>query len=88
MSQQTLGTPMPVYNANELNYMNGISGTRLFMPMADITRAELAQVFYNMAGKPAQGDIFTPTKFDDVDPFAWYARADCLGFRGRRGHRL
>ena len=62
-----------VYNANELNYMNGISGTRLFMPMADITRAELAQVFYNMAGKPAQGDIFTPTKFDDVDPFAWYA---------------
>ena len=62
-----------VYNANELNYMNGISGTRLFMPEAQISRAELAQVFYNMAGKPAQGDIFTPTKFDDVDPFAWYA---------------
>ena len=28
-----------VYNANELNYMKGIAGTNLFMPLADISRA-------------------------------------------------
>ena len=63
-----------VYNAADLGYMTGISGTDLFMPMADITRAELAKVFGNMAGK-AFSPIYTPTKFGDVDPLAWYAGA-------------
>ena len=63
-----------VYNAADLGYMTGISGTDLFMPEASITRAELAKVFANMAGE-AFSPIYTPTKFDDVDPLAWYAGA-------------
>ena len=41
-----------------------------------------------MAGKPAQGDIFTPTKFDDVDPFAWYAEPIAWASEAGVGHRL
>ena len=63
-----------VYNAADLGYMTGISGTDLFMPMADITRAELAKVFANMAGE-AFSPVYTPTKFGNVDPLAWYAGA-------------
>ena len=61
-----------VYAAKELGYMTGIKGTQLFMPVANITRAELAQVFANMAGY-VDDDLNTPTKFDDVDSWAWYA---------------
>ena len=61
-----------VYNAAKLGYMTGISGTDLFMPKADITRAELAKVFANMAGGADEG-FKNPTQFDDVDPVAWYA---------------
>ena len=61
-----------VYNAADLGYMTGIKGTDLFMPLADISRAELAQVFANMAGE-VTSNIYTPTQFADVDAFAWYA---------------
>ncbi len=64
-----------VYKAKELNYMNGIGNTGLFMPLADITRAEIAQTLYNMAGGSGSTGIYNPTKFEDVDPFAWYADA-------------
>ena len=61
-----------VYKAAQLGYMTGISGTDLFMPEAEISRAELSKVFANMAGHVDDG-LKNPTKFDDVDPVAWYA---------------
>ena len=61
-----------VYNAAKLGYMTGVKGTKLFMPDANISRGELAKVFSNMAGRPDQ-ELYTPTKFSDVDAFAWYA---------------
>ena len=65
----------PVYEAAKLEYMNGLSGTKLFMPEANITRAELSAVLFNMAGQKATGDknASFPTKFDDVDKDAWFA---------------
>ena len=63
-----------VYNAKGLGYMTGIAGTDLFMPVADISRAEIAQTLANMAGG-VDGAISTPTQFNDVDPYAWYAEA-------------
>ena len=65
----------PVYEAAKLEYMNGLSGTKLFMPEANITRAELSAVLFNMAGQQATGDknASFPTKFDDVDKDAWFA---------------
>lgn len=65
----------PVYEAANLKYMNGMSGTKLFMPEANITRAELSAVLFNMAGQQATGDknASFPTKFDDVDKDAWFA---------------
>ena len=61
-----------VYKAAQLGYMTGISGTDLFMPEAEISRAELAKVFANMAGGADEG-FKNPSQFDDVDPVAWYA---------------
>ena len=63
-----------VYNAAELGYMTGISGTNLFMPEAEISRAELAQVFFNMAGNAKGSQKYYPTAFSDVDGWAWYAQ--------------
>ena len=65
-----------VYAAKEQGYMTGIAGTKLFMPEAEITRGEIAQVFFNMAGRPDFGygsNGYVPTKFADVDAWAWYA---------------
>ena len=66
----------PVYQAAENGYMNGIGGTDLFMPEADITRSELAGVMFNMAGGQPDGK-FTPypSRFSDVDSYGWYAKA-------------
>ena len=54
-------------------YMTGLAGTNLFMPNAQITRAQVAQVFFNMAG----GDEFDATKvsYDDLVSGAWYGPA-------------
>ena len=54
-------------------YMTGIPGTNLFMPEGDITRAQTAQVLYNMAGGVNDQDGTYPSKFSDVDAKAWYA---------------
>ena len=66
-----------VYNAREQGYMTGIAGTNVFMPEANISRGEIAQVFFNMAGvAESEGynkPTYVPTKFGDVDSFAWYA---------------
>ena len=65
-----------VYTAasDGFKYMSGIPGTKLFMPEAQITRAEVAQVLVNMAGTQQNGGAGTyPTKFADVDAEAWFA---------------
>ena len=63
-----------VYNANDLGYMTGIKGTDLFMPLADISRAELSKVFFNMAGQSEEEGVYFPSAFADVDGAAWYAQ--------------
>ncbi len=67
----------PVYEAKEQGYMNGLAGTKLFMPEANITRAELAGVLFNMAGQKAtdKDNASFPTRFDDVDKDAWFAQS-------------
>ena len=67
----------PVYEAKEQGYMNGLAGTKLFMPEANITRAELAGVLFNMAGQQAtdKDNASFPTRFDDVDKNAWFAQS-------------
>ena len=56
-------------------YMNGLAGTNLFLPLANITRAEVAQVFYNMAGGKANETIVKDNVFSDVNKVDWYAVA-------------
>ena len=51
--------------------MVGQSATK-FAPNATLTRAELAQILYNKAGKPAVSGRST---FTDVPATAWYAKA-------------
>ena len=54
-------------------YMTGIPGTNLFLPEGQITRAQVAQVLYNMAGGNLDPSQSYPTQFTDVEPDAWYA---------------
>ena len=63
-----------VEQANDLGYMTGIKGTDLFMPLADISRAELSKVFFNMAGQSEDEGVYFPSAFADVDGWAWYAQ--------------
>lgn len=46
----------------------------VFDPDGEITRAQMAQVFYNMVGKP-DVDRTEAAKFSDCDAAAWYAPA-------------
>ena len=50
-------------------------GNKLFFPEAQMTRAQFAQVLYNMAGEPAWAPDTHPTQFSDVTADAWYAKA-------------
>ena len=54
-------------------YMTGIPGTNLFLPEGQITRAQVAQVLYNMAGGNLDPSQTYPTQFSDVEADAWYA---------------
>ena len=66
-----------VAKAAENGYVRGM-GDNLFFPEAEMTRAQFAQVLYNMAGEPAwNADNIGayPTQFSDVDGLAWYAKA-------------
>ncbi|MDM8288159.1 S-layer homology domain-containing protein [Slackia piriformis] len=66
-----------VSKAFSLGYVNGM-GNNLFFPDADMTRAQFAQVVYNMAGEPAFNENQSgtyPTQFSDVEADAWYAKA-------------
>ncbi|OUO57947.1 hypothetical protein B5F74_11490 [Collinsella sp. An271] len=64
-------------------YINGISGTNLFAPEADITRADAVCIIYNMAGGDSIGDedfsfdvdYGYNTGFSDVDGHAYFAKA-------------
>lgn len=48
------------------------AGGGLFLPDGVTTRAQMAQILFNMEGKPAYAGMF---EFTDVDPQAWYAPA-------------
>ena len=61
-----------VYN-NDL--MTGIKGTRHFAPNDNITKAQVAQVLYNMEGKPGIADRSVFTELKDVYESEWYADA-------------
>ena len=73
---------VPVEKAYEEGYINGISGTNLFAPKADITRADAVCILFNMAGGKIGDSDFSydektgyVTGFSDVDGHAYFAKA-------------
>ena len=70
-----------IYKAHDLGYMGGYNGTSIFGKDDSIKRGDVATVLYNMAGSPeapTEGEIKDggyKTKFDDVDPYMYYAKA-------------
>ncbi|WP_418238316.1 S-layer homology domain-containing protein, partial [Ellagibacter isourolithinifaciens] len=72
-----------VNKAAELGLMNGYADTNLFGPNDTITRAQVAQVLFNMAGGRADMDlpegsyneIYGYTSFGDVNGKMWYGKA-------------
>ena len=73
---------VPVEKAYEEGYINGISGTNLFAPKADITRADAVCILFNMAGGVIGNSDFSYTEntgyetgFSDVDGHAYFAKA-------------
>ena len=72
-----------VNKAAELGLMNGYADTNLFGPNDTITRAQVAQVLFNMAGGRADEDlpegsyneIYGYASFGDVNGKMWYGKA-------------
>lgn len=72
-----------VNKAAELGLMTGYADTNLFGPNDTITRAQVAQVLFNMAGGRADTDlpegsyneILGYASFDDVNGKMWYGKA-------------
>ena len=72
-----------VNKAAELGLMNGYADTNLFGPNDTITRAQVAQVLFNMAGGRADMDlpegsyneIYGYASFGDVNGKMWYGKA-------------
>lgn len=72
-----------VNKAAELGLMNGYADTNLFGPNDTITRAQVAQVLFNMAGHCADMDlpegsyneIYGYASFVDVNGKMWYGKA-------------
>lgn len=72
-----------VNKAAELGLMNGYAETDLFGPNDTITRAQVAQVLFNMAGGRADMDLGEGAynelhgykSFDDVNGKMWYGKA-------------
>ena len=62
-----------VYKATENGYVQGV-GDKLFFPEAEMTRAQFAQVLFNMSGA-IEEEGSHPTQFSDVESTAWYAKA-------------
>ena len=57
-----------VYAAREAGTMLGMSD-KIFAPDAQLSRAQVAQILYNRAGRPAHSDA---QAFADVDKDAWF----------------
>jgi hypothetical protein len=55
--------------------MTGIKGTTEFQPNANITKAQVAQVLYNMEEQPTVEDQKVFTELNDVYAAEWYANA-------------
>lgn len=68
-----------VEDVYEDGIMVGVSDT-LFAPHAEMTRAQMAQILYSAAGKPA---VEQAPQFSDVAPDAWYA--DAVNFVASKG---
>jgi hypothetical protein len=73
---------VPVEKAYEEGCINGISGTNLFAPKTDITRADAICILFNMAGGVIGNSDFSynentgyETGFNDVDGHAYFAKA-------------
>lgn len=72
-----------VNKAAELGLMNGYAETDLFGPNDTITRAQVAQVLFNMAGgrtdmdlgDGAYNELYGYKSFDDVNGKMWYGKA-------------
>lgn len=72
-----------VNKAAELSLMNGYADTNLFGPNDTITRAQVAQVLFNMAGGRADEDLpegsynelYGYASFSDVNGKMWYGKA-------------
>ena len=58
--------------AVETKVLNGIGGTTLMMPDGEITRAQMAQVLWNVEGRPAATE---DEPFSDVSDADWFADA-------------
>lgn len=58
--------------AVEAKVLNGIGGTTLMMPDGEITRAQMAQVLWNVEGRPAATE---DEPFSDVSDADWFADA-------------
>ena len=68
-----------VYKASQNGFMEGVA-SGIFAPERTMTRAEFAQTVYNMAheaGEQGANNAWEtyPTRFSDVEPNAWYAKA-------------
>ncbi len=71
-----------VYAAKVNKYVNGLAGSDVFMPEANISRADAVCILFNMANGAVGSDDFQVnedksyiTGFNDVDGHAYYAKA-------------
>jgi hypothetical protein len=76
-SQRFSDVPANAWYATYINYvaengvMNGMSETT-FSPLGTLSRAQMCQIIYNMAGRP---DVTETSDYSDVNNSAWYANA-------------
>ena len=78
-----IGGMAEVYKAQDNGYVKGIGGTTLYAPNAGMTRGDVCVVLLRMSGGDldylADGSVNTNiaynTKFSDVDPHVYYAKA-------------
>ena len=59
----------------ENDLMTGIKGTTRFEPNANITKAQVAQVLYNMEGQPSMKNLSVFSALNDVYINEWYGKA-------------
>lgn len=69
-----------VQYAYDNNIMSGMGETSNFAPDSPITRAQFAQVLYNLEGRPASTDRSACTELRDVYEGNWYTDAVCWAY--------